>query len=85
MIENQAKDSVTPMRIFVRASKKAYVEQDLIFKVNDDCIRYYEKLFSREYPFDKYDTVYCPEFRISAMENVAATFFTDRLLLPLDE
>lgn len=29
--------------------------------------------------------IYCPEFRITAMENVGATTFTDRVLLPKDE
>jgi len=36
-------------------------------------------------PFSKYDVIYCPEFRITAMENVGAVTFTDRVLVSPDE
>ena len=73
------------MRIFVRKSKQAYVEAELMFKVCNETIKFYETLFSCPYPFSKYDIIYCPEFRITAMENVGATTFTDRVLLPKDQ
>jgi aminopeptidase N len=73
------------MRIFVRNSKKAYVEADLIFRVVTQGMKYYGELFDCPFPFDKYDIIYCPEFRITAMENVGAITFTDRILMPADE
>jgi aminopeptidase N len=73
------------MRCFVRKSKKPYVEVGMVFKVSNETIKFYEKLFSCPYPFSKYDIIYCPEFRITAMENVGATTFTDRVLLPKDQ
>lgn len=42
-------------------------------------------MFDYPFPFSKYDVIYCPEFRIGAMENVGAVTFTDRALLPKDE
>lgn len=73
------------MRIFVRSSKKDYVDADLVFRVISRGIEFYSKMFACPFPFDKYDIIYCPEFRITAMENVGAITFTDRVLLPADE
>ena len=85
MIANTRSDSPTPMRIFVRESKKAYVDTDLVFRVVTDGVKFYQNMFDCPFPFDKYDIIYCPEFRITAMENVGAITFTDRILLPADE
>lgn len=84
-IENKRDDKLTDMRIFVRKSKMDFVDADLIFRVVTQGIRYYSDLFKCPFPFDKYDIIHCPEFRITAMENVGAITFSDRLLLPLDE
>jgi aminopeptidase N len=46
---------------------------------------FYSSLFDCLFPFNKYDVIYCPEFRITAMENVGAVKFTDRVFIPLDE
>jgi aminopeptidase N len=46
---------------------------------------FYSSLFDCPFPFMKYDVIYCPEFRITAMENVGAVTFTDRILIPFDE
>lgn len=73
------------MRIFVRASKKNYVDSDLVFRVITRGIEFYSKMFDYPFPFAKYDVIYCPEFRISAMENVGAVTFSDRYLIPANE
>lgn len=73
------------MRIFVRKSKANFVDSDLIFRVLTSGIKFYSSLFNYPFPFSKYDVIYCPEFRIGAMENVGAVTFTDRMLGPLDE
>ena len=41
---------------------------------------YYGELFGREYPFDKMDHVYCPEFNVGAMENVGLITYTERYI-----
>ena len=85
MIKNVRADSLTPMRIFVRKSKKSYVDSDMIFRVLTQGIKFYSEMFDYPFPFSKYDVIYCPEFRIGAMENVGAVTFTDRILVPFDE
>lgn len=73
------------MRIFVRDSKRANVDADLVFRVLTQGMNYYSELFECKMPFDKYDVIYCPEFRITAMENVGAVTFTDRVLVSPNE
>jgi len=83
-INNTDKDAPTPMRIFARKSKLDFVD-DKVFGVIKTGIAFYEDLFARKFPFAKYDLIFCPEFRISAMENVGAITFSDRYLMPKDE
>lgn len=85
VIENTRPDMLTSMRIFVRNSKKSFVDADLVFRIVTSGMKYYAALFDHTFPFDKYDIIYCPEFRITAMENVGAITFTDRILMPDDE
>jgi aminopeptidase N len=73
------------MRIFSRKSKIDFLDGQEVFRVVADGIGFYEKLFGYNFPFDKYDIIYCPEFRITAMENVGAVTFTDRWLKPKNE
>jgi len=40
----------------------------------------YEKLFGIEFPFKKYDTVFCPEYNYGAMENPGCITFTEKYL-----
>lgn len=40
-------------------------------------IHYYEKMFSTPYPFDKFDQVFCPDYRCGAMENVGLVTYND--------
>jgi aminopeptidase N len=41
---------------------------------------YFGALFGREYPFDKLDHVFCPEFNVGAMENVGLITYTERFV-----
>ena len=84
VIENDDKDAPTDMRIFVRNSKAKYVDAAEVFGAIKLGMQYYGDLFNYPFPFDKYDIIYCPEFRITAMENVGAVTFTDRVLVPKD-
>ena len=78
-------DGVIPMSIFVSHSKENQLDAKEMFRVVTIGIAYYEELFGVKFPFAKYDQIFCPEFRISAMENVGAITFADRLLKPKDE
>lgn len=70
----------SPQKIFVRESFVDKVDEDFIFTATDECILFYEKFFQTEFPFEKYDTVFAPEFRINGMENVAMTVMAERML-----
>ena len=85
VIVNERADKPTPMRIFVRNSKKDYVDADMTFRVITEGMDFYRDLFDQVFPFDKYDIIFCPEFRINAMENVGAITFSDHHLVPLNE
>ena len=72
------------MRIFVRNSKSKFVDSKEVFNSVKLGMKFFGELFNHPFPFDKYDIIYCPEFRITAMENVGAVTFTDRVLMPKD-
>lgn len=72
------------MKIFLRESKKEDIDAKELFRVISSGIRFYEKYTGIKYPWGKYDQIFCPEFRIGAMENVGAITFADRLLQPRD-
>ena len=72
------------MRIFASKSKFEYCDYEETFRVIEDGINFYEQLFGYSFPYDKYDMIYVPEFRIGAMENVGAITVTDRTLRPPD-
>ena len=80
-IEYQSPSKV-PMRVFMRDSKKDCLDAQEFMRVVDEGIKFYETYIGVEYPWTKYDQIFCPEFRIGAMENVGAITFTDRLLQP---
>ena len=64
---------------------KDYVDYKEQFRVVKEGIRFFEKYFDYPYPFDKYDQIYCPEFRIAAMENIGAITFTENFLIKQSE
>ncbi|CAI2382602.1 unnamed protein product [Moneuplotes crassus] len=69
-----------PMKIFCRQSVKDLVPFKDKFRTVVEGINFFNKYFKLKYPFDKYDQIFCPEFRISAMENIGAITFSERLL-----
>ena len=84
-IINDDATAPTQMRVFARQSKIDMVDSNEVFRLLKEGMAFYEQLFSCKFPFAKYDLIYCPEFRIGAMENVGAVTFTDRILKPVDE
>jgi len=74
-----AKDHV-PMRILARKSVMKYVRAEEFFKVTMAGMSYYKDFFGVEYPFNKYDQIYCHEFNMGAMENVGCVTYTEGYL-----
>ena len=69
-----------PMKIYARKSMMKYVNSEEFFKITMAGMTYYKDFFGCEYPFSKYDQVYCPEFNCGAMENVGCVTYTENYL-----
>lgn len=72
------------MKIFLRDSKLDCLDAPELFRVINEGIKFYEDFTGCKFPFAKYDHIFCPEFRIGAMENVGAITFNDRFLVKPD-
>jgi len=72
----------TPVQVglWSRGSLEKHLSYDLFQKMTGQAFLYYGELFGREYPFEKLDHVYCPEFNVGAMENVGLITYTERYI-----
>ena len=61
-----------PMGVFCRRSLAEYLDAAPIFDVTKRGFDFFEELFARPYPFEKYDQLFVPEFNAGAMENAGA-------------
>ncbi len=61
-----------PMGLFCRRSLAEHLDAEHIFDVTKRGFDYFEELFARSYPFEKYDQLFVPEFNAGAMENAGA-------------
>ncbi|HEY2313269.1 MAG TPA: aminopeptidase N [Streptosporangiaceae bacterium] len=69
-----------PLGVVSRQSLAGYLEASEMFTVTKQGLDYFTHLFDREYPFEKYDQVFVPEFSAGAMENPGCVTFSERLL-----
>jgi aminopeptidase N len=67
-----------PLGVWSRRSIAAFVDAEEIFAITGQGMDFYADLFSRPYPFAKYDQIFVPEFNAGAMENVGAVTFTEQ-------
>ena len=67
------------MRVYCRKSLTKYAEKmkEDVFRITKASIRFYEKIFNTPYPFDKLDSVFCPDYAMGAMENVGCITYND--------
>jgi aminopeptidase N len=68
-----------PIRICSTPDKKA--QTDFALEAAQEILRYYDRYYSVKYPFKKLDVVAVPDFAAGAMENTAAIFYRETLLL----
>mmetsp|Transcript_19163 Transcript_19163/g.22123 ORF Transcript_19163/g.22123 Transcript_19163/m.22123 type:complete len:523 (+) Transcript_19163:21-1589(+) len=70
------------MRLYCRKTLKKDMEriQKYMFEPVVLAINWYSEFFGYNYPYEKYDQIFCPEFKFGAMENVGCVTFTERLL-----
>ena len=70
------------MRLYFRKTLKADAERVQQYMLEPAVlgIHWYSEFFGYNYPYEKYDQIFCPEFKFGAMENVGCVTFTERLL-----
>jgi aminopeptidase N len=66
-----------PLGVFCRRSLGQFLDADEIMDVTRQGFAFFEELFDRAYPFDKYDQLFVPEFNAGAMENAGAVTFLE--------
>ncbi len=71
-------DSI-PIRICSTPDKKG--QTGFALEAAEAILRYYNKYYAVKYPFKKLDVVAVPDFAAGAMENTAAIFYRETLLL----
>jgi len=67
------------MSCYCRESLLQYLKDQAeeIFEITRETLKFYESYFDYPYPFEKYDSVWCPEYKFGAMENPGAVTFND--------
>ncbi|EAS02858.2 peptidase M1 family aminopeptidase (macronuclear) [Tetrahymena thermophila SB210] len=68
-----------PMSLFTRESIMPHLLRisDFLFEVTNKSMEVYERIFGYDFPFNKYDQIYVPEFNWGAMENAGIVTFND--------
>jgi aminopeptidase N len=69
-----------PVGLWSRRSLATYLEHDRFHEMTEQAFLYFGALFGREYPFDKLDHVFAPEFATGAMENVGLIIYHEQYL-----
>lgn len=71
------------MSVYSLASYQSSLQAnaEFIFEVTKLAITFFESKFNVAYPFSKYDTVFCHEYAIGAMENPGVVTFNDAKFL----
>ncbi|MCO4784147.1 MAG: aminopeptidase N [Candidatus Cloacimonetes bacterium] len=69
-----------PLRIFCRESMRQYVNEEEFFQITRQGFEFYEDFLQIPYPYIKYDSVFCPEYTMGAMENTGLITFTESYL-----
>jgi len=76
---NQGSADNIPIRICSTPDKKALT--GFALESTEQIVKYYNRYYSEKYPFKKLDVVAVPDFAAGAMENTAAIFYRETLLL----
>jgi aminopeptidase N len=70
--EVQTRKGVVPLGIFCRRSMLEHLDADNVFDCTKRGFAFFEEEFDSEYPFEKYDQLFTPEYNMGAMENAGA-------------
>ena len=69
-----------PVGLWSRRSLATHLEHDRFHEMTEQAFLYFGALFGREYPFDKLDHVFAPEFATGAMENVGLITYHEQFI-----
>lgn len=80
--EIPGRDKPIRMRFMCRKSIKRYISQayEDMYEAVVTGIKWYSDFFGINFQWDKYDQIFCPEFKYGAMENVGAVTFTENYI-----
>ena len=63
--------------VYCRAALAPYLDADVILDDTQQGFTFYEDKFQYDYPFEKYDQIFVPEFNAGAMENAGCVTFLE--------
>ncbi len=63
--------------VYCRTALAPYLDADVILGDTQQGFTFYEDKFGMDYPFDKYDQIFVPEFNAGAMENAGCVTFLE--------
>src|SRR5437660_3579771 len=66
--------------IFCRQSLAQYLDSDEIFTVTKQGLDFYGQAYKYPYPFQKYDQLFVPEYRVGSMENLGCDTCNESML-----
>jgi len=66
-----------PLGIFCRKSLTPYLDADNLFDITKRGFAFFEEEFDCEYPFEKSDQLFTPEYNMGAMENAGCVTFNE--------
>ena len=66
-----------PLGLYCRASLAEHFDTERLFLETKQGFDFFHEKFKIDYPFDKYDQCFVPEFSSAAMENAGCVTFTD--------
>ena len=63
--------------VYCRKGLAPYLDADVILKTTQQGFTFYEDKFKTDYPYEKYDQIFVPEFNAGAMENAGCVTFLE--------
>ena len=73
----ESKKGTIPANVYCRKALADYLDADVILADTQAGFTFYEEKFETEYPFEKYDQIFVPEFNAGAMENAGCVTFLE--------
>ncbi|KRF22881.1 MULTISPECIES: aminopeptidase N [unclassified Phycicoccus] len=75
--EVETRRGTVPLGIFCRQSLLEHLDADNVFACTKLGFAFFEEEFDCEYPFEKYDQLFTPEYNMGAMENAGAVTISE--------